>query len=73
MPNFSQEQIAILQDERTNDPLARGYSGMTNQQIADRLFLTVGTIKVHAHNIYGKLGVSNRTRAVKKAEEIGLL
>ena len=59
--------------EREMEVLRFIAQGLTNQQIADRLFLTVGTIKVHAHNIYGKLGVSNRTRAVKKAEEIGLL
>ena len=35
MPHFNDEQMTILQDERTNDPLARGYSGMTDQQIVD--------------------------------------
>ena len=47
--------------------------GMTNKEIAQRLVLTVGTVKVHAHNIYGKLGVNGRTQAIAKARGIGLL
>ncbi len=33
----------------------------TNKEIARRLRLTEGTVKVHLHNIYQKLGISNRT------------
>ena len=35
--------------------------GLSNKGIARRLRLTEGTVKVHLHNIYQKLGVSNRT------------
>jgi len=35
--------------------------GLTNKEIARRLRLTEGTVKVHLHNIYQKLGISNRT------------
>ena len=38
--------------------------GMTNQQIATRLSLTVNTVKNHVHNLLGKLGVGSRTDAV---------
>lgn len=48
-------------------------AGHSNQQIAKALFLAVGTVKKHTHNIYGKLGVSNRTAAVNAARELGLL
>lgn len=47
--------------------------GLTNQQIADRLFIVVGTVKKHTNNIYGKLGVNNRTQAVARARELNLL
>jgi LuxR family transcriptional regulator, maltose regulon positive regulatory protein len=47
--------------------------GLSNAEIARKLFLTVGTVKLHAHHIYGKLGVSNRTQAVVKARALGLL
>ena len=50
--------------------VARGYS---NRQIAEALFVTLGTVKKHLNNIFGKLQVANRTQAVAKAREIGLL
>jgi LuxR family maltose regulon positive regulatory protein len=47
--------------------------GRSNQEIADRLVMTVGTIKWHLHNIYGKLDVSNRTEAVRRAQDLNQL
>jgi LuxR family maltose regulon positive regulatory protein len=47
--------------------------GMTNQEIASRLFLALGTVKRHLNNIYGKLGVENRTQCINKARELSLL
>ena len=35
--------------------------GLSNKEIARRLRLTEGTVKVHLHNIFGKLGIANRT------------
>ena len=47
--------------------------GLTNQQIADTLFLSIGTVKSYTSHIYGKLGVSRRTQAIAHAREIGLI
>jgi LuxR family maltose regulon positive regulatory protein len=47
--------------------------GLTNQQIAERLILVVGTVKAHNHHIFDKLGVSNRVKAITRARELGLL
>jgi LuxR family maltose regulon positive regulatory protein len=47
--------------------------GMTNQEIADHLVLTVGTVKTHNYNIYNKLGVKSRSRAIIRANELNLL
>jgi len=47
--------------------------GLTNPEIASRLFLALSTVKAHARNIYGKLGVHNRTQAVARARVLGLL
>ena len=47
--------------------------GLTNQQIADRLVISVRTVKKHVENIHGKLGVQNRTQAVSRAREQSLL
>ncbi|MFZ5816239.1 MAG: tetratricopeptide repeat protein [Bacillota bacterium] len=47
--------------------------GLGNQQIAQRLFMTVGTVKWYSSQIYQKLQVANRTQAVTRARELGLL
>ena len=48
-------------------------SGRSNKKTAASLFISVNTLKTHLQNIYGKLGVHNRTEAVFKAKEIRLL
>lgn len=47
--------------------------GLSNQEIASELVVTVGTVKWHVHNIYGKLEVSSRTQALAQAKVLGLL
>ena len=59
--------------ERETEVLSLVARGMSNRQIAAELFLALGTVKTHIHNIYGKLGVENRTQAVIKAQELGLV
>ncbi len=48
-------------------------TGMSNQELADTLVVTVGTVKWHLNNIYSKLAVKSRTQAVARARELGLL
>lgn len=59
--------------QREQEILLHISQGMTNREIADALYLARGTIKAHCHNIYSKLGVTNRTQAVLKAQELGLI
>jgi LuxR family maltose regulon positive regulatory protein len=47
--------------------------GHTNQEIAERLILVLGTVKAHNHNIFSKLGVRNRVQAISRARELRLI
>ncbi len=47
--------------------------GASNQQVAETFVLTVGTVKGHVNHILSKLGATNRTEAVARAREIGLI
>lgn len=47
--------------------------GLSNQEIAERLFLSLNTIKTHSANLYVKLDVKRRTQAVEKAKRLSLI
>jgi LuxR family maltose regulon positive regulatory protein len=59
--------------EREQEVLRLVAAGKTNQEIAAELYIAIGTVKRHAINIFTKLDVKNRTEAVAKARELGLL
>ena len=59
--------------ERETEVLRLISVGMTNQEIAGQLVISVATVKRHITNIYGKLGVSHRTQATARANEMNLL
>ncbi|NTU78576.1 MAG: winged helix-turn-helix transcriptional regulator [Chloroflexales bacterium] len=48
-------------------------AGLSNQAIAERLVLTVGTVKWHLNHLYAKLAVRGRTAAMARARTLGLL
>lgn len=49
---------------RERDVLAALADGLTNQEIADNLGITAGTVRIYMQTIFQKLGVTNRTQAV---------
>ncbi|WP_277373908.1 LuxR C-terminal-related transcriptional regulator [Pseudomonas sp. AA-38] len=61
---LSTRELAVLQ------LIARGCS---NQEISERLFISLHTVKTHARHINSKLGVERRTQAVARAKVLGLL
>jgi LuxR family maltose regulon positive regulatory protein len=48
-------------------------SHMTNQEIAESLFLSINTVKTHLRSVYRKLGVTTRRQAISAAGKLGLL
>ena len=48
-------------------------AGLTNREIAARLYLSLYTVKAHARSIYDKLDAHSRTQAVARARELGIL
>ncbi len=58
----TQEELSA----RENNVLELLAQGLLYKEIADRLFISTGTVKQHIHRIYGKLHVQNRTEAVNR-------
>jgi DNA-binding CsgD family transcriptional regulator len=47
--------------------------GLSNQEIADQLFLSVPTVKTHSSNLFLKLDVKRRTQAIEKARQLKII
>lgn len=59
--------------ERELEVLRLVAAGLSNTQIADQLIITVGTVKRHLNNIFGKLAVGSRTQAIAQARTLRLI
>jgi pimeloyl-ACP methyl ester carboxylesterase/DNA-binding CsgD family transcriptional regulator len=60
-------------NKREREILERLATGLSDQQIADELFLSLHTVKWYNRKIFNKLGVSSRTQAITKARALGLV
>ena len=68
------EQVLVEPlSEREHEILRLIAAGRSNPEIAEVLYLSLNTIKWHVKNLYGKLDVSNRVKAVERARELDLL
>ncbi|MFC5695169.1 LuxR C-terminal-related transcriptional regulator [Pseudomonas sp. GCM10022186] len=59
--------------DREREVICLAAKGLSNEEIGQQLALALGTVKWHLHNIYEKLKVRNRTQAIRRARELGLL
>lgn len=59
--------------DRELEVLALLAAGLSNKEIADHLIIAIGTVKVHVKNIFAKLKVNRRTKAIAQAKEFKLL
>ena len=65
------EQLGIT--PRELDILEALAAGLSNKEIAERLFVSENTVKTHAARLFGKLEAKRRTQAVQLAKEAGLI
>ncbi|HNS01822.1 MAG TPA: response regulator transcription factor [Anaerolineae bacterium] len=68
-----QQRLEEPLSERELEILALLAHGLTNREIAQRLYLAEGTVKNYVTNILGKIGARDRTQAALRARELGLL
>jgi LuxR family maltose regulon positive regulatory protein len=72
-PIVSDSELIEPLSEREIEVLQLIADGISRPEIASRLVISLNTVKTHARNIYGKLGVNNQMQAVGKARGLGLL
>lgn len=75
-PAFVLNQAALDRlgiSKREHEVLEWMARGLSNQEIADKLFVSLNTIKTHTSNLFLKLEVSRRTQAIQKAKELRLI
>lgn len=71
-PGLPEDNLIKQLSAREMEVLHLLCEGLSNQEIAAKLFLSVGTIKTHIHNIFGKLGVRDRPQAIAQARRLQL-
>ena len=79
--SLQEKLVALNMESHLLDPLTRRQiellglldAGLSNQQIADRINVTLTTVKGHLQKLYGKLGVSSRSAALARARVLNLL
>jgi DNA-binding CsgD family transcriptional regulator len=69
----SENATVLGLSERELAVLALLGAGYSNQEIADKLFVSLSTIKTHISNIYLKMDVKRRTQAVNKAKSLNII
>jgi DNA-binding NarL/FixJ family response regulator len=72
-PEFEQMLDAYPLTERELEILELIVAGCSNAEIAERSYITVGTVKTHVRSILNKLGVDDRTKAAVRALRSGLV
>lgn len=72
-PHSEMDKLCELLTEREVEVLRLVAQGQSNPQIAESLFISINTVKVHLRNILDKLRVENRTQAAAYAVSCGIL
>ena len=73
---FERDEAALKRlgiSRREYEVLGLIAAGLSNQDIADRLFVSTSTVKTHVSNVLAKLDASRRTEAIAKAKEMRII
>jgi len=71
---FNENELLRLGiSKREREVLELIAQGLSNQEIADKLFVSLNTVKTHTSNLFLKLEVSRRTQAIQKAKGLQLI
>ncbi len=62
--NLSKREIEVLQLMA---------EGLSNHEIAEKLYVSLSTVKTHSRNLFDKLGVARRTQAIDKAKKLSII
>ena len=65
------EKLGI--SKRELDVLDLMATGLSNEEIAEKLFVSLNTVKTHSSNIFLKLDVKRRTQAIEKAKRLNII
>ena len=65
-------EIATLLTPREIEVVRMVARGLSNKEIGATLFIAEGTVKIHLHNIYEKLGIGRRAELIRAADDYGL-
>jgi NarL family two-component system response regulator LiaR len=74
--NFQLNETLLAQtgiSKREYEVLELMAQGLSNQEIAEKLFVSLNTVKTHTSNLFVKLDAKRRTQAIQKAKELGLI
>ena len=71
---LNESMVAQLElSKRELEVLGLMAEGNSNQEIADRIFVSLSTVKTHNQNLFEKLDVKSRTQAIEKAKRLNLI
>ncbi len=71
---FNQVEVELLGlSARELEVLQAMADGLSNQEIADRLFVSLNTVKTHSSKLFEKMDVKRRTQAVEKAKKLNII
>ncbi len=75
-PNFALNEGEMQRrgiSKREHEVLELIAKGHSNQEVADKLYVSVNTVKTHLSNLFLKLDAARRTQAIQKAKELRLI